>query len=90
MDVVIIGAGQAGAWVARSLREAGHEGGITLLGREPHAPYERPPMSKAVLSGAEEHPPELLGPQQQMFKILVHFGLKGLLYKREQLSNQER
>ena len=52
MDVVIIGAGQAGAWVARSLREAGHEGGITLLGREPHAPYERPPLSKAVLSGA--------------------------------------
>ncbi|MCO5339754.1 MULTISPECIES: NAD(P)/FAD-dependent oxidoreductase [Comamonadaceae] len=64
MDVVIIGAGQAGAWVARSLREAGHEGGITLLGREPHAPYERPPLSKAVLSGAEEHPPVLLGPQQ--------------------------
>ena len=33
---------------------------------------------------------ELLGPQQQMFKILVHFGLKGLLVKRKQLSNQER
>lgn len=30
------------------------------------------------------------GPQQQVFKILVHFGLKGLLYKRKRLLNQER
>lgn len=60
MDVVIVGAGQAGAWVARSLRQEGHEGRITLLGREPHAPYERPPLSKGVLSGAEAHPPVLL------------------------------
>ena len=64
MDVVIVGAGQAGAWVARSLRQEGHEGRITLLGREPHAPYERPPLSKGVLSGAEAHPPVLLTPQQ--------------------------
>ena len=64
MDVVIIGAGQAGAWVARSLREEGHKGGITLLGRELHAPYERPSLSKGVLSGVEEHPPVLLTPQQ--------------------------
>lgn len=64
MDVVIVGAGQAGAWVARSLRLGGHEGGITLLGRELHAPYERPPLSKGVLSGTEAHPPVLLDPQQ--------------------------
>lgn len=64
MRVVIVGAGQAGAWVARSLRDSGHEGGITLLGREPSAPYERPPLSKGVLSGAEAHPPVLLTPQQ--------------------------
>lgn len=64
MDVVIVGAGQAGAWVARSLRDSGHEGGITLLGREALAPYERPPLSKGVLSGAEAHPPVLLTPQQ--------------------------
>lgn len=64
MGVVIVGAGQAGAWVARSLRGNGYEGGITLLGREPFAPYERPLLSKGVLSGAEEHPPVLLTPQQ--------------------------
>ncbi len=64
MRVVIVGAGQAGAWVAKSLRENGHEGDITLLGREAVAPYERPPLSKGVLSGAEAHPPVLLTPQQ--------------------------
>ncbi|MBI2749305.1 MULTISPECIES: FAD-dependent oxidoreductase [Comamonadaceae] len=64
MDVVIIGAGQAGAWVTRSLRESGHGGNITLLGREAHAPYERPALSKGVLSGAQEHPPVLLTSQQ--------------------------
>ncbi len=72
MDVVIIGAGQAGAWVARSLRESGHEGSITLLGREPHAPYERPPLSKGVLSGEEAQPPVLLG-QQQCEALRVDF-----------------
>lgn len=51
MDVVIIGAGQAGVQVALSLRAEGHEGGIALIGDEPHAPYQRPPLSKAVLKG---------------------------------------
>jgi len=48
---VIIGAGQAGAWVARTLRAEGFAGRIVLIGAEPHAPYERPPLSKAVLKG---------------------------------------
>lgn len=64
MHVVIVGAGQAGAWVARSLRENGFEGDVTLLGREASAPYERPPLSKGVLSGSEDHPPVLLTTQQ--------------------------
>jgi 3-phenylpropionate/trans-cinnamate dioxygenase ferredoxin reductase subunit len=51
MDVVIIGAGQAGVQVALSLRQLGHEGGITLIGNEAHAPYQRPPLSKAYLKG---------------------------------------
>lgn len=51
MDVVIIGAGQAGVQVALSLRAGGHSGGITLIGDEPHAPYQRPPLSKAYLKG---------------------------------------
>jgi 3-phenylpropionate/trans-cinnamate dioxygenase ferredoxin reductase subunit len=49
--VVIAGAGQAGAQVAVSLRQLGFAGEITLLGEEPHLPYQRPPLSKAYLSG---------------------------------------
>jgi 3-phenylpropionate/trans-cinnamate dioxygenase ferredoxin reductase subunit len=54
--VVIIGAGQAGGWVARTLRDAGFEGEVILLGDEAHPPYQRPPLSKEVLLG--EMPPE--------------------------------
>ena len=48
-SILIIGAGQSGAVAAAALRDLGHEGPITLIGREAHAPYERPPLSKAVL-----------------------------------------
>lgn len=48
-NVVIVGAGQAGAWVARSLRAAGSSAKIVLIGAEPHFPYERPPLSKKVI-----------------------------------------
>jgi 3-phenylpropionate/trans-cinnamate dioxygenase ferredoxin reductase component len=49
--IVIVGTGQAGGWAAQTLREEGHAGPIVLIGAEPHIPYERPPLSKAVLSG---------------------------------------
>ena len=52
--VVIVGAGQSAAVAAHSLREHGYRGRITMLGRERHRPYERPPLSKAVLVAAEE------------------------------------
>jgi 3-phenylpropionate/trans-cinnamate dioxygenase ferredoxin reductase subunit len=50
-QVVIVGAGQAGAQVAVSLRQLGFAGDVTLLGEEAHLPYQRPPLSKAYLSG---------------------------------------
>jgi 3-phenylpropionate/trans-cinnamate dioxygenase ferredoxin reductase subunit len=49
---VIVGGGQAGAWVARTLRAEGFAGRVVLIGDEAHWPYERPPLSKAVLKGA--------------------------------------
>lgn len=49
--IVVIGAGQAGSWAARTLRDEGFTGRIVLIGDEAHPPYERPPLSKAVLSG---------------------------------------
>ncbi|WP_425307581.1 FAD-dependent oxidoreductase [Ammonicoccus fulvus] len=56
-QIVIIGAGQAGGWAAATLRAEGYAGTIVLIGDEPHPPYERPPLSKAVLKGeaAPEH-----------------------------------
>ena len=51
MDIVIVGAGQAGVQVALSLRQSGHAGGIVLIGDEPHPPYQRPPLSKGYLKG---------------------------------------
>ena len=49
--ILIIGAGQAGAVAAATLRELGHEGAITLVGQEAHAPYERPPLSGCAADG---------------------------------------
>jgi 3-phenylpropionate/trans-cinnamate dioxygenase ferredoxin reductase subunit len=49
--VIIVGAGQAGAQVAVSLRQLGFAGEVTLLGEESHLPYQRPPLSKGYLSG---------------------------------------
>jgi 3-phenylpropionate/trans-cinnamate dioxygenase ferredoxin reductase component len=48
---VIVGGGMAGAIAAQTLREEGFDGKITLLGQEPSAPYERPPLSKDYLQG---------------------------------------
>ncbi|WP_395703461.1 NAD(P)/FAD-dependent oxidoreductase [Aquabacterium sp.] len=48
---VIVGAGQAGRWLALTLRAEGFAGRIVWFGEEAHAPYDRPPLSKAVLKG---------------------------------------
>lgn len=48
--VVVVGAGQAGARVALGLRSARFGGSITLVGAEPHLPYERPQLSKEMLT----------------------------------------
>jgi 3-phenylpropionate/trans-cinnamate dioxygenase ferredoxin reductase subunit len=47
--IIIVGAGQAGMQIAESLRQEGFHGPLTLCGEEPHAPYQRPPLSKKWL-----------------------------------------
>ncbi len=49
--MVIVGAGHTGGRAAHALRAAGWKGPIVLIGTEPHAPYERPPLSKGMLTG---------------------------------------
>ena len=50
--MVIVGAGECGARAAFALREAGFDGPVTLIGAEPHLPYERPPLSKEGMLAA--------------------------------------
>lgn len=50
---MVVGASLAGFRAAEELRTAGHDGPITVVGDEPHAPYERPPLSKQVLAGTQ-------------------------------------
>lgn len=54
LQVVIVGAGMAGVQTAVALRDQGWTGSILLLGAEAHQPYDRPPLSKAVLLGKAE------------------------------------
>jgi NADPH-dependent 2,4-dienoyl-CoA reductase/sulfur reductase-like enzyme len=52
--IVIVGASAAGLTAAEALRRRGYAGALTLVGDEPHAPYDRPPLSKQVLAGTWE------------------------------------
>jgi NADPH-dependent 2,4-dienoyl-CoA reductase/sulfur reductase-like enzyme len=54
--IVIVGASLAGASAAITLREHGYQGELTLIGEESVLPYERPPLSKAVLLGNTDEP----------------------------------
>ena len=51
---IVVGGGQAGGRAVEGIRKAGFDGTVILLGEEARAPYERPPLSKQVLTGAAE------------------------------------
>ena len=50
-QLVIVGASLAGLRAAEALRQQGYEGRLSLVGAEPHLPYDRPPLSKEILQG---------------------------------------
>ncbi|MGF0174025.1 NAD(P)/FAD-dependent oxidoreductase [Streptomyces sp. Marseille-Q5077] len=52
--IVVVGASAAGLAAAETLRREGYDGTLTLVGDEPPAPYDRPPLSKQVLAGEWE------------------------------------
>ncbi|MFC4116368.1 NAD(P)/FAD-dependent oxidoreductase [Nonomuraea zeae] len=74
-DVLIVGASAGGLAVAEALRRRGHEGELTVLGAEPHPPYDRPPLSKQVLAGAWESERAHLRPPSELAKLDARFVL---------------
>jgi 3-phenylpropionate/trans-cinnamate dioxygenase ferredoxin reductase subunit len=77
-DVVILGAGHAGGAFAAALRGGGFTGGITLVGDEPHIPYQRPPLSKDYLKGSAAFTQLQLKPEQYYHdhKVATHLGTR--------------
>ncbi|MEV7038439.1 FAD-dependent oxidoreductase [Amycolatopsis sp. NPDC051061] len=64
--VLVVGASASGLSTVESLRRKGYAGEVVVLGGEPHAPYDRPPLSKQVLSGAWEPTRTALRTQEAM------------------------
>ncbi|HET9637572.1 MAG TPA: FAD-dependent oxidoreductase [Allosphingosinicella sp.] len=62
-DIIIVGAGHAGAQAAIQLRQLGFEGSIGLIGAEAEPPYERPPLSKEYLAGEKDFERMLVRPE---------------------------
>lgn len=71
--IVIIGAGQAGCTVALELRKLGYPGRICMIGMEAHLPYQRPPLSKAYLSGETDIHKLFLISEQRMQDANIDF-----------------
>jgi len=74
-NIVIVGGGQAGAWVAQSVRDAGSTANVLLLGDESHLPYERPPLSKAgLLETGAAHVPVFTAEEYEKQGIRIELG----------------
>lgn len=69
--ILIVGAGQAAAQAAETLRKRGHSGPLTVVGDEELLPYQRPPLSKKYLSGAMEK-------DRLLFRHADHYAQHGI------------
>ena len=74
---IIVGGGMAGAIAAQTLREEGFDGKIALLGQEPNAPYERPPLSKDYLQGKADRDSIFVHPEPWYAEHAVELSLGG-------------
>ena len=75
-DIVVVGAGQAGASLVAELRKQGFDGRLTLIGAEPVPPYQRPPLSKGYLTGDLDRERLFLRPERfyEENDIALHLG----------------
>jgi NADPH-dependent 2,4-dienoyl-CoA reductase/sulfur reductase-like enzyme len=74
-SVLVVGASAAGLATAEALRRKGFEGRLTLLGAEGHLPYDRPPLSKQVLSGQWDPERAQLRPEAVLSSLDAEFAL---------------
>src|SRR3546814_6034160 len=75
VDLLIVGAGHAGAQAAIALRQQKFEGSITVVGDEPEIPYERPPLSKEYLSQEKTFDRILIRPRNFYDERNIQFSL---------------
>ncbi len=94
--IAIVGAGQAGVQLADSLRQEGYAGALLLIGEEPHAPYQRPPLSKKWLIEAGNaaalalRGPEALARRQITLRLDTSVAAIDRTRRELQLSDGER
>jgi 3-phenylpropionate/trans-cinnamate dioxygenase ferredoxin reductase subunit len=72
-DILIVGAGHAGAACAIALRQGKYDGRILVIGAEPELPYERPPLSKEYLAGDKPFERLLIRPEAFWTERAVEF-----------------
>jgi NADPH-dependent 2,4-dienoyl-CoA reductase/sulfur reductase-like enzyme len=73
--VLVVGASAAGLTTVEALRRKGHTGKLTVLGAEPHLPYDRPPLSKQVLAGTWQPERSALRPPAHLSTLDAEFVL---------------
>ncbi|MFI5659975.1 NAD(P)/FAD-dependent oxidoreductase [Streptomyces sp. NPDC051684] len=76
--MVVAGASMAGLRAAEQLRSAGYTGPVTVIGDEPHMPYNRPPLSKEVLAGAAPFESLAFRPRAAVADVTWRLGVKAV------------
>ncbi len=71
----VVGASLAGGHAAHRLRSAGFAGRLVLIGDEPHLPYERPPLSKGILTGGQDAASTTLWPEPDFHDAHIELAL---------------
>ncbi|WP_026151436.1 NAD(P)/FAD-dependent oxidoreductase [Streptomyces prunicolor] len=80
MSILIVGASAAGMRTAQALRREGYDGGITVVGEEPHHPYDKPPLSKEMLApdGDAAPVPLLSGDELTALDVSLRLGTRAV------------
>jgi len=89
--VVIVGGGLAGSRTCAELRKLGYAGRVVLIGAEPSLPYDRPPLSKAVIRGKRESKPLKVGYQDLNIDVRLGVAVESVdLAERTVLTSRGR